>query len=109
MPRYCFKQPNGNYGVWSTITDSLVLLDATKEDVCHIYNVNSEDQWQRWVKPDIESAVETGDIACSILNGQMSKEMLLEFFEIMGYTGKLYEYTKNFKQEELDQLQTNKK
>jgi hypothetical protein len=33
MPRCIVKQPNGKYGIWSSVVDDFVLLDATAEEV----------------------------------------------------------------------------
>ena len=32
MPRYVFKQPNGNIGIWSTIVDSPTVWNMNKEE-----------------------------------------------------------------------------
>jgi len=96
MPHYCFKQPNNKYTVWSTIVDAPILWNATKAEIWRYENVRDELEWKHWVKPTIEDAIDEGDIECSLCNGNITKEELLDYFNEIKYQGKLYKHAENF-------------
>lgn len=50
MEHIILKQPNSNkLSVYSTITDALIIIDATKEELLELYTAKSkEDAIKRW-------------------------------------------------------------
>lgn len=105
MPHYCFKQPNRRYSVWSTIVDAPILWNAIKKEVWEHESVRDELEWKHWCKNSLEDALDEGDIECCLYNDNMTKEELLDYFKEIKYTGKFYEYAKNWKPEEEEKLE----
>ncbi len=105
MPHYCFKQPNNKYTVWSTIVDGPIFWNLTKKEVWNYERIKDEHEWKNWCKETLEDVLHDGHIECCLCNGNMTKEELLDYFKDIKYTGKFYEYVKNWKPEEDEELE----
>ena len=103
MPHYCFKQPNGKYTVWSTIVDTPISWNASKEEIWFDEQVIDEIQWKHWCKENLEDVLDKGLIDCCLYNGNMTKEELLDYFKEIEYFGNLYTYAKDWKIEDMEE------
>lgn len=98
MPHIVFKQPNGKYGVWSTVVDGPIYWNASKREILEREGT-SEFAFEHRCQP-IDDAIDKGDIECCLYNGNYEKQEILDFFEDIKYTGPLVDCVKKFKREE---------
>ena len=94
MPHMVFKQPNGKYGVWSTVVDAPLIWNASKKGVMEHEGISAF-KFDHICRP-FEEAVGEGGVECCLYNGNWGKPELLDFFEDIGYTGPLVDHAKEF-------------
>ena len=60
MSHEIIKQPNGLFAVWSTITDSLIMTDATPEDIIEKELDDAEESVRKYVYKAVKALNEQG-------------------------------------------------
>lgn len=101
MPHIVFRQPNGKYGVWSTIVDGPIYWNASKKAVME-QEGTSAFAFEHRCQP-IDDAIDEGDIECCLYNGNYEKQEILDFFKDIKYTGPLLDHAKEFEPDDLEE------
>lgn len=54
MGHQIIKQPNGQFSVWSTVVDNLIILDATPEEIIEYYCAREREEITQRVHDKVE-------------------------------------------------------
>lgn len=98
MGQSVFQQPNGKYGIFSSVVDCPILWDATKEEIFEYfierYRKSLERDWEYEIAPNVgkkwQELVEFSKWAAGT-TGEMLAEEWAAFFEDVNREGDLGE------------------